>query len=333
MAKVKQGASATRRERRSEATRAPAKRSPTTKRKPTEKTTKRVKAEKAAPRSEVASKKTLAKIKIPASKLRSATDAGIDAKRRGSAKGKKPIADQAITDKKPMTENKSVKVIVKDKGAGAKAPGAKTPAKEAVGASGAKAGKSGKSGAATKAGSKAKAGAAKPPEVVVPARKIQVMQLSTLKAGARGSKAPQVRTDVIEDDKEPVEGTAKKRRSAELTTPQLDHFRDLLVQRRSRLSSDLTMMQDEALKVTAQDNSSDSVADTGTDNYEQDFTLGLIESEEMLAREVGDAIVRCEQGTFGVCEGCQTPIPLARLEILPFARFCIGCQQKREGRT
>jgi RNA polymerase-binding protein DksA len=163
-----------------------------------------------------------------------------------------------------------------------------------------------------------------------PARKIQVVQLSTLKPGARGSKTVMARRP--EDNGEKAQGNgAKKRRSAELTTQQLDHFRELLEQRRHRLSSDLTLMQDEALKVTGTDNSADSVADAGTDNYEQDFTLGLIESEEALAREVDEALVRLEQAAFGVCETCETPIPLARLEILPFTRYCVECQQKREG--
>ena len=176
-----------------------------------------------------------------------------------------------------------------------------------------------------------KAAAAKPPPP--PPRKIVVVQLTTLKEGARGTKASVPRAartpDVVEKDTGPPI-IAKKRRSAELTPQQLDHFRELLNQRRVRLASDLGLMQDEALKVHTQDNSSDSVADTGTDNYEQDFTLGLIESEEALAREVGDALVRIEHQAFGVCESCQTPIPLARLEILPFSRCCVECQQKRE---
>ena len=117
------------------------------------------------------------------------------------------------------------------------------------------------------------------------------------------------------DDKSQGNG-AKKRRSAELTSQQIGHFRELLEQRRHRLSNDLTLMQDEALKVTGQDNSADSVADAGTDNYEQDFTLGLIESEEALAREVDEALMRIDRSAFGVCESCETPIPLARLEIL-----------------
>jgi RNA polymerase-binding protein DksA len=163
-----------------------------------------------------------------------------------------------------------------------------------------------------------------------PPRKIQVVQLSTLKPGARGSKTVLARRS-DEDAEKAQQNGAKKRRSAELTSQQLDHFRELLEQRRHRLSSDLTLMQDEALKVTGQDNSADSVADAGTDNYEQDFTLGLIESEEALAREVDEALIRLEQSTFGVCESCETPIPLARLEILPFTRYCVECQQKREG--
>jgi RNA polymerase-binding protein DksA len=172
-----------------------------------------------------------------------------------------------------------------------------------------------------------------PPAPPPPPRKIQVVQLTTLKPGARGSKASVARRPPNEEDRAALQAAAmKKRRSAELTKTQLDHFRELLQQRRTRLNSDLSLMQDEALKVTAQDNSSDSVADTGTDNYEQDFTLGLIESEEALAREVDQALVRIEQNSFGVCESCQTPIPLARLEILPFARHCVECQQKREGR-
>jgi RNA polymerase-binding protein DksA len=164
-----------------------------------------------------------------------------------------------------------------------------------------------------------------------PPRKIQVVQLSSLKPGARGTRAVLARRPDEVDDKSQTNG-AKKRRSAELTGQQIGHFRELLEQRRHRLSSDLTLMQDEALKVTGQDNSADSVADAGTDNYEQDFTLGLIESEEALAREVDEALMRIDRNAFGVCESCETPIPLARLEILPFTRCCVECQQKREGR-
>lgn len=249
------------------------------------------------------------------------------APKQGAAKG--GAAKGAATILKPArAKNNREQSNVKDGG----------DAKSAGGGAGAASGKTaaGKSAAPAKAsGAKGKAAekAAKAAAAAPPPRRIQVMQISTLKPGAKGSKMTVARLSPVAEEKVAIDGGAKKRRSAELTKQQLDHFRELLTQRRERLASDLNMMQDEALKVTAQDNSSDSVADTGTDNYEQDFTLGLIESEEVLAREVGDALVRVDNGTFGVCEVCQTPVPLARLEILPFARFCVECQQTHESQS
>jgi RNA polymerase-binding protein DksA len=89
-------------------------------------------------------------------------------------------------------------------------------------------------------------------------------------------------------------------------------------------------MASEALKGSGGDSSSDNMADHGTDNYEQDFTLGLMENEEALVREIDQSLARIEDGTFGACESCEGAIPIARLETLPFARFCVSCQEKRE---
>lgn len=56
--------------------------------------------------------------------------------------------------------------------------------------------------------------------------------------------------------------------------------------------------------------------------------LAEVESEEL--ERVCDAMSRFESGIYGDCEGCNTPIPLARLEALPYATLCIGCQVKLE---
>ncbi|TNY38599.1 TraR/DksA family transcriptional regulator [Thermomonospora catenispora] len=45
--------------------------------------------------------------------------------------------------------------------------------------------------------------------------------------------------------------------------------------------------------------------------------------------EVEAALARLDAGTYGICEGCNEPIPEGRLEILPYARFCVRCQQRR----
>jgi RNA polymerase-binding transcription factor DksA len=73
------------------------------------------------------------------------------------------------------------------------------------------------------------------------------------------------------------------------------------------------------------------IADLGTDSFEQQFTLGLLENNEQTLEEVAAALERIEQGSFGRCEECQKTIPHARLEALPYARYCIACARKLQG--
>jgi RNA polymerase-binding transcription factor DksA len=61
----------------------------------------------------------------------------------------------------------------------------------------------------------------------------------------------------------------------------------------------------------------------GTDNFEQEFTLGLIESERQILREIQDALVRCDTGVYGICQGTGNAIPRVRLEAVPWAKYTI----------
>ena len=65
------------------------------------------------------------------------------------------------------------------------------------------------------------------------------------------------------------------------------------------------------------------LADLGTDNYEQEFTLGLLESEGILLKEIDEALERIERGTYGTCLGTDKPIGKARLRARPWAKYCI----------
>ncbi len=55
----------------------------------------------------------------------------------------------------------------------------------------------------------------------------------------------------------------------------------------------------------------------------------LIASEEERLRFIDEALGRVEQGRYGICAGCREPIPAERLRALPFAVYCVECQQKR----
>jgi RNA polymerase-binding protein DksA len=123
-----------------------------------------------------------------------------------------------------------------------------------------------------------------------------------------------------------------------MTKAQLEKYRDLLLTMRSRLKGEMSNLADEALRTAggeASGNLSNTpihMADLGTDNYEQEFTLSLIETEEQRLEEIGAALQRIEQGRFGVCEGdgCGKPIPKPRLDALPFTRYCVECARKMQ---
>jgi len=88
-------------------------------------------------------------------------------------------------------------------------------------------------------------------------------------------------------------------------------------------------IQDETLKKSRLAASGDlssmpiHMADIGTDNYEQEFALGLMDSERKLLKEIDDALERIEQKVYGTCEGTGKPIAKARLEAQPWARYCV----------
>lgn len=71
-------------------------------------------------------------------------------------------------------------------------------------------------------------------------------------------------------------------------------------------------------------------ADAGSDAYDRDFALSLLSQEQDALYEIDEALKRIEIGTYGKCEMSGKPIPRARLEAIPFARFTVECQSQLE---
>ena len=124
-----------------------------------------------------------------------------------------------------------------------------------------------------------------------------------------------------------ISSTRTKKRS--LTSADTEHFKQLLLEKRREILRNVNEFEDEALKKSRLDASGDlssmpiHMADIGTDNYEQEFALGLMDSERKLLREIDNSLGRIEQGTYGICEGTGKTIPKARLEAQPWARYCV----------
>lgn len=139
------------------------------------------------------------------------------------------------------------------------------------------------------------------------------------------------------------------------TKTDLAKYKLLLEKQLSSLRGDVGSMRDEALRASDQDASVDHLADQGTDNYDQGFMLGLIENEEETIKLIEEALDRVEGNgdwEFGVCPLCLEEIegskkqkdgkkgkptktvdawiPKARLEYLPWARYCVRHQESEE---
>lgn len=120
-----------------------------------------------------------------------------------------------------------------------------------------------------------------------------------------------------------------RRRISPLTAKQIEHFRVMLLGKCKEIIGDVDSMENGVLRKSRLDAAGDlsnmpiHMADIGTDNYEQEFALGLLDSERKLLSEINDALGRIEKGRYGICEGTGKPIPKARLEATPWARYCV----------
>jgi RNA polymerase-binding protein DksA len=121
---------------------------------------------------------------------------------------------------------------------------------------------------------------------------------------------------------------------AGLAPKELEVFRDLLLQKRRELVGDMYSMEREALQRNGENlsNLPLHMADMGTDNYEQEFTLGLMEKDRNLLREINTALLKIQDGRYGICEGTGKPISKARLEVQPWAKYSIEHARKLENR-
>jgi DnaK suppressor protein len=134
----------------------------------------------------------------------------------------------------------------------------------------------------------------------------------------------------------PVSTDGKPRKNqAGITSRELEMYRDLILAKRREIVGDMSSMEHEALRTSGGSNLSNlpiHMADMGTDNYEQEFTLGLVEKDRKLLRDLNDALAKIQNGTYGICEGTAKPISKARLEAQPWARYSIEYARKLEGR-
>jgi RNA polymerase-binding transcription factor DksA len=116
-----------------------------------------------------------------------------------------------------------------------------------------------------------------------------------------------------------------------ISKAEIVHFQKQLFALMNRLGREQSQLRDEAVQGSGGEASgglSDvpiHLGDLGSHEAEEDVTLGLLENEEALMKEINEALARIDQNTFGVCERCRKEISKERLHAIPYARHCAPC--------
>jgi RNA polymerase-binding transcription factor DksA len=122
-----------------------------------------------------------------------------------------------------------------------------------------------------------------------------------------------------------------------MTTAEIRRFRRRLIALKKRVGGDLSALEEEALRPVGGEsagNLSDvpvHPADLGTENFDEELDLALVENQEQLLADIHDALARIERGMYGRCENCHRKISTQRLEAVPYARYCLRCAKQLEG--
>lgn len=159
------------------------------------------------------------------------------------------------------------------------------------------------------------------------------------KAGVAGAAKAKGKKPAVAAPKKPVKAEAPPKPviiKRVFTNAQLKEYKELLGKLRDRVVDEISFLAGDNLNRSQRESSGDlssysfHMADQGTDNFDREFALNLVSSEQDALYEIDDALSRIEMKTYGVCESCGKAIEKPRLKALPFAKMCIACKSQSE---
>ncbi len=118
-----------------------------------------------------------------------------------------------------------------------------------------------------------------------------------------------------------------------LSTKMKKHYREMLLKLRESYQDQLNIHRDDALtnrKSGPGAGMATHMADLGSDNFQHDFELGLLSDEGTVIEMIDEALTRLDENEYGICIECGQEISPARLEVKPYARFCLECKSRKE---
>lgn len=175
-------------------------------------------------------------------------------------------------------------------------------------------------------GRKKKSSKSKKPELIMPTRPLLLGPNGPSLKPLIPSGAQFKREDSV------LENVTSRRTKTPLTKAQLEHYRQVLLSKRSELLGDMRNLEEEALRSDSGGTShtSQHLAEQGSESYEQSLNLNLAASDRERITEIDAALQRIADRTYGLCELTFQPIKKARLDEIPWARYTIEAAREMD---
>jgi RNA polymerase-binding protein DksA len=118
----------------------------------------------------------------------------------------------------------------------------------------------------------------------------------------------------------------------------VDRFRTMLLEERVRIENAIEYLhqetpgslEDETEEILG--TSDNHLVDAASGTLDREIDYSLEENSEQILKEIADALLRIEDGTYGICTNCGKPIAEERLEAAPWVTLCIDCKREEEAR-
>ena len=107
---------------------------------------------------------------------------------------------------------------------------------------------------------------------------------------------------------------------------------DVIRQRLSTQRDEILAMYEHDVKAgqEASDEGSDDIVDRANNAYSRELLFSLSDGERHTLLRIEEALTRVESGAYGICTNCGNEIRAGRLKAMPWARYCIDCQELAE---
>ena len=117
-------------------------------------------------------------------------------------------------------------------------------------------------------------------------------------------------------------------RATRMPKKEMEKYRRLLVEKKSSLMSELAKTKNAEEETTEE--STQDIADKAVSSYTREFLYSLTDGERGTLLHIDDALARIEDGSYGFCLNCNTAMTEKRLNAVPWAPYCLDCQELSE---